>query len=315
MFTFFKKIFSIKDDCELRTLITIFGIKFRIPKRKYTNKRNHHPFYEYVKNNIDITTVPPATGEFRDFQLATLSLLIDFDAICKQNNIHYWLDFGTLIGAVRHKGFIPWDDDIDLGIFREDYEKIIDIVNNNNINPDICAVYNINGTFIKITHKKCNLLFLDLFPVDKYGEIISIDEQLKETQRIKRITTPIHKSSEYQANHEQIRELIAEIREKEILTNKLPKDETKMQYVWGIDFLHGWGNWFTNYDVYFPFKTISFEGHEFPCMNKPEEYLTKVYGDYMVYPKKMRLGHNIFLERSEEEKTIIKTLIKEKELS
>ncbi len=315
MLTLAKKIFSISNNNKLRILITILGIKIKIPKKKYSDRRKQHPFYKYVKNNVDITTIPPATGEFREFQLATLSLLIDFDAICKQNNIHYWLDFGTLIGAIRHKGFIPWDDDIDLGIFREDYEKIMNIVNNNTINPDICAEYNDDGTFIKITHKKCNLLFLDLFPVDKYGEIIPVKKQLEETQRIKRIATLVRKSPRVETNFKLKRELIAKAREKEILTNELPKDETKIQYVWGIDFFHLWKNWFTNYDVYFPFKTITFEGFKFPCMNKPEEYLTKVYGNYMAYPKKMRLGHNVFLDRSAEEKSIIKALIKEKELS
>lgn len=315
-FSFLDKIFSVTDDNELRILITILGIKFRIPKKKYSNQRKQHPYYEYKKNKIDITTLPPAEGDFREFQLATLSLLLDFDAICKQNNIHYWLDFGTLMGAVRHKGFIPWDDDIDLGIFRKDYEKIMDIVNNNTINPDIRAIYNYKtGVFIKITHKKCNQLFLDLFPVDEYGEIISEKEQLKETKKIKKIAGRVRKSPEVTTNFELKRERIAEAREKEILIRELPKDKAKMQYIWGIDFYHLWKNWFTNYDVYFPFKTITFEGYEFPCMNNPDKYLKRVYGDYMAYPKKMRLGHNIFLERSTEEKFIIKSLIKEKGLN
>ena len=172
-------LFSITEDNEYHYKIALLGIKFSISKSKYAKKRKENPFYYYKKNNVDITKVPPATGEFRDFQLATLALLLDFDKICKQNNIHYWLDFGTLIGAVRHKGFIPWDDDIDLGIFRADYEKIMDIVNNNTINPDVYADWNKDGIFIKIKHKKCKDLFLDLFPVDEYGEIIPIEKQLK----------------------------------------------------------------------------------------------------------------------------------------
>lgn len=311
----FKKIFSITDYSEQRYMITFCGIKIRKVKREYEKLRNENPFHEYVKNNIDITTVPPATGEFRDFQLATLALLIDFDKICKQNNIHYWLDFGTLIGAIRHKGFIPWDDDIDLGIFRKDYEKVIDIVNNNTINPCVIAEYDKEIPFIKIKHKKCKDLFLDLFPVDEYGEITSRKEQEEKTKKIKKIVKKLHKKDNYKYDFEQKKELIAQALKKEVLVNPLPKDVTKMEYIWGIDFPHGWKNWFTNYDEYFPFKTIMFEGYEFPCINRPDEYLRKIYGDYMTYPKKMRLGHNIYNnKRTDEDRAMLKQIIKEKGL-
>ena len=204
--------------------------------------------------------MPAATGDFRDFQLAELAMLLDFDKICKQNNIHYWLDFGTLIGAIRHKGIIPWDDDIDLGMFRNDYEKIMDIVNNNTVNSAIHAVYNKDGIFIKIRHKKCDDLFLDIFPVDEYGEIISTEKQLEETIKIKTLITELRQIRKINKDYAYIRELIKKYRNEKVLINPLPEDKTRMQYVWGLDYPHHWENWFTNYDVYFPFKTIKFEG-------------------------------------------------------
>jgi len=61
-----------------------------------------------------------------------LLILKDFIDICEENNLEYYLWFGTEIGAVRHQGFIPWDDDIDVVIFREDYEKFLKIMEEKN---------------------------------------------------------------------------------------------------------------------------------------------------------------------------------------
>ncbi len=74
--------------------------------------------------NNPITNVPPAVGPARDFQLKCLHVLIEFDKICRQLGIEYWLTSGCLLGALRHGGFIPWDDDIDVGMMYDDFIKL-----------------------------------------------------------------------------------------------------------------------------------------------------------------------------------------------
>ena len=77
------------------------------------------------------------TGEdFRRMQLLELDMLVEMDRICRKHNIRYTITSGTLLGAVRHKGYIPWDDDADVAMLREEYEKFRRV--SHELNPEIC---------------------------------------------------------------------------------------------------------------------------------------------------------------------------------
>ena len=308
---FIKNIFSITDYGETHKILRILGLKIKFPKPEYVKKKKESPYYYYKKNNIDITTLPPATGQIRDIQLANLALLKELDYVCKENGLTYWLDFGTLLGAVRHKGFIPWDDDIDTGMLRDDYNKIIEAFEKSSRNKDIFAGYvrsqkNPCQYYIKVQHKKCPHLFVDIFPYDFLGEILTHEEQLSKTLEIKKIRQKLNKTCNHQMSDETI---FSKIKEKMTLYIKDYVENSDL--VWGLDFNHCWKNWVHSNDTIFPLTEIDYEGGKYPCANNTHKYLTEVFGGYMEYPSKIGIGHSMFAKLSEEEKDIIKELRKQ----
>lgn len=67
------------------------------------------------------------SAEMKQLWAVQMDLLCELDRVCKKHNLRYTLDFGTLLGAIRHKGFIPWDEDIDVTMLREDFNKLQEI--------------------------------------------------------------------------------------------------------------------------------------------------------------------------------------------
>lgn len=65
--------------------------------------------------------------KLRKAQLRMLDILVEVDRVCRKHNIPYWIEYGTLLGAVRHGGFIPWDDDLDIAMMKEDYNRFLAI--------------------------------------------------------------------------------------------------------------------------------------------------------------------------------------------
>ena len=68
-----------------------------------------------------------SNNNLRTLQLIELKILLEIKRVCETNNIKYFLIGGTLLGAVRHNGFIPWDDDIDIGMMRDEYKRFLEV--------------------------------------------------------------------------------------------------------------------------------------------------------------------------------------------
>ena len=293
-----ENIFSIKDFSEERYIVKIFGARLKVQKPKYKKKLKENPYYYYKKNNIDITTIPKATGQTRLLQLANIESLKELDYVCKQHNLRYWLDFGTLIGAIRHKGFIPWDDDIDTGMIREDYVKLVDLFNQTTRNPDLYAEY--DASMISIRNRKSPYFFLDVFPYDYYSEKLSLQQRLEKSKFLRQLSKEIKKKSKKE-NSKTLIDIVENNIRKYNLRNIKSTDYENYPIVYGIDVNHLHKNWFMNYETIFPLKAIEFEGREFSCINQPEVYLNSAYGDWMGYPKKISLGHNMYRNFSKKE--------------
>ena len=132
-----------------------------------------------------------------------IDILHYFDNVCRKNNIKYTLIGGSLIGAIRHKGIIPWDDDIDVGLLSDEYDKLIDCLkNDNNKKYKLLDVYNETTyyyPFAKLIdcdtygyedgYKKINGygVYIDIFKYnnvpDEYKEIEKYDKKLKKIKR------------------------------------------------------------------------------------------------------------------------------------
>lgn len=135
--------------------------------------------------------------ELSDLQQKLLEMLKWFHEFCIDNELNYYIVEGTVIGAIRHKGFIPWDDDIDIGMPRDDYNKLMSLMNKRNgqyiletpysNNPDYiypwCKLFDTSTTKIeKMRYKYKFGIYLDIFPIDGLGN--TYRESLKNYRKI-----------------------------------------------------------------------------------------------------------------------------------
>ena len=138
-----------------------------------------------------------------EIQQESLKVLLKLDALCRALNIRYFLAFGTLIGAIRHNGFIPWDDDIDVMMLRKDYQilknymdahademrpfRICDRANTKNYSASIPRFVNTDFTFRTRNpgEKQFNLgVFVDIYPLDNCGNSVSEGKMLGKKVRL-----------------------------------------------------------------------------------------------------------------------------------
>lgn len=241
-------------------------------------------------------------------------LLVKIDAICQALGLKYYLTAGTLLGAVRHKGYIPWDDDIDITMPRDDYETFYSYIEDKNEDNNFCLIsYRDKSSiypFFKVVDPRtivvehyvdrryCTGVWVDIFPLDGirkgdtspitcnkvvanlYGFIVADPSQGTSACRkaIKRITTPLFKRID-------IYKLAKKLDDKAKSTHISPNNDVAL-IVWG------YGKSEVMPYEFLEQTDLEFEGRCFKAPKLYEKYLTSIFGDYMqLPPEKDRVPH------------------------
>lgn len=296
---------------EKSILIKKLKNKFSSKEERYKKyyKKSYHT-YQFLKNIANPNFLKPCKGELRQYQLALLDYANEWFNKFEKLDINYFLISGNLLGAYRNKGFIPWDDDIDIGMLRQDFNKTIEYLRKNYKEVDVSKIFyskrnrsEIIGDFVKEnpnqiafaifpTHLQIlqgqemkNLLTLDIHPYDYYSDDYSEEEIKKDIALIK------HKKTEID-NFKKLNDYLESLR---LNNKKIVEKSNKIYYGYDnydLTFLP-FSAWYENNDI-LPTKKTSFENMQFNIPNNPEKSLLINYGkNYMDMPKEITLNTHI----------------------
>lgn len=241
----------------------------------------------------------------RDIQICALKILKHVAQFCDDKGLKYSLAYGTLIGAVRHQGFIPWDDDIDIIMPREDYDTFVKTYDDSNY-PMILGDGLSNHLHVVISDSHTQVVFesqydsfyykagiwLDIFPIDLVPDnkhkYVSLRKRLKLACKLQHMA-----EISIQRNN-----VIVNFFSNILHAVLFPFKNIFGNYADGL--MKKWNNsnsltcdnlslWYLNYPPFAKkwmnsYTTLFFEGQQFQVISDYHEFLTKVYGDYMQLP-------------------------------
>ena len=250
----------------------------------------------------------------RECQLKQLSILEVIDGICRKHDIDYWLEGGSLLGAVRHGGFIPWDDDVDIAMKEEDLKRFCQIapgelpddlfLQTRETDPGskesgITKVRSLNSIYIEdgdhFVGDYCKGVYVDIFPYVDYPDVSRAF--MKKLSRGVDVSYAVLRHLHYYSFRS-----VAEFfwfGAKNLFWRSvfavLMLFRNNKKYIATSLETNGYGCMHLRSDI-FPTQDIEFEGKMFKAARVPDTYLTEQYGDYMTIPPvEKRMIHGVFI--------------------
>lgn len=248
----------------------------------------------------------PDGSLLRRQQNRMMELLLTLDAFCRRHGLRYWLIGGTLIGAVRHHGFIPWDDDMDVQMPREDYLRLVELMPKElDKNTALqCRQTDDNYFFqyAKLRDRRSRVeeyngydrlfkeqgVFIDIFPIDahtKWAHRLAnkvfghVYKYVKQTHLSDEVVCRKVKRWTWLCEH--------------IVFPLLHAINRPFGRIWldayGVPYIIGWRK-----DDMLPLTTLPFEGHDMPVPRHYDKILRYQYGDYMQLPNLDKVGAQHF---------------------
>lgn len=260
-----------------------------------------------------------------------LEILVKIDEICRSQGLNYMLCGGTLLGAVRHKGFIPWDDDIDIFLPREDYVSFIDYCSTHDCDFELFSCFSNNNytmPFAKACDKKTIIIdrndaeasmhgvWVDVFPIDglgntkkeakRFSKKLLFSKYFHTVARWKTFYKSKTKPWYYEPFRFGIFVLTRFVRNLNKLTKRFDKKcSTKpfksSLFCGCINGSYGMREIMDRF-VFDERTELLFEGHLFMCPKQYDTYLKNIYGDYMKMPPiEKQITHHDFTAYYKEE--------------
>lgn len=233
--------------------------------------------------------------QLRQLQMKELEMLLEVDRLCKKHQLTYYLIGGSALGAIRHGGFIPWDDDIDIALPRHDYQRFLEVSLKELADAYYLQTYrrqphfpfpyakvnSNNTTFIETGLQKLKIhhgIFIDVFPLDGVPNRLLM-------QRVQEFFFKV------------ARRIPIGLSQRLTFLRCLAMDWVISRV--SLDHADNWANRvggrreIMDRAIFGTPRYLEFEGHQLPVPNQCEKYLTNIYGQYLeVPPVDQRNGHN-----------------------